>query len=482
MRRPLPGRSPWGAIGALVLVAGVMLAVGCSLFDDGHQRVLVTIPATEAEAAPVGVAVVERALASLPGLRRLRSVGCATGGAVLLEIEGAPGDVTTDPAAVVHGALVANKGAMPPGAGPIAIKPIDNDLVLMSVRADDVFAARAFVDATVVPALRAIPGVRDVVVSGGRLERQLRLDPERLLATDVSLPEVLATVKAASDLNKAEVKRLPGNVSIFLRDVARVEFAPAGERLRKDGGIEVRVRGHRSAAGAATRAARAVVSPADMAVALLDDDSVEVVTVLVSRLGSSDSTTGGRMNSVDGDSAVISAANAAVDAAFADVAAAALSVPGVHTFRRSRTVSLTLDRARLVQQGLSPREITTITDTAAIATTGLVVNSAEGPLRLVVAAVSTPEALLRTRVATRADGTPVRLFDIARATLVDEQRRDRVDQHGARRLRLSFDAGVRQRALDELETRLAAISTAKPGVSIVVERDRDTAPLDAVCP
>jgi hypothetical protein len=103
-------------------------------------------------------------------------------------------------------------------------------------------------------------------------------------------------------------------------------------------------------------------------------------------------------------------------------------------------------------------------------------------LRLVVAAVSTPEALMRTRVASRSDGTAVRLFDVARATVVDEQRRDRVDQHDARRLRLSFDAGVRQRALDELEARLAAISTAKPGVSIVVERDRDSAPLDAVCP
>jgi multidrug efflux pump subunit AcrB len=467
----LPGRA---VRGATVLVAGAMLAVGCSLLGDGllgdaGTRVLVTIPANEAEAVPGGVAVVERAVASLPGLRRLRSVGCATGGAVLLELEG-----NADPAAVVHGALVANKGPLPPGAGAIAIAPVDDDLVLLSVRADDVFAARAFVDASMVPALRAIPGVRDVVVSGGRLERQLRLDPERLLATDVSLPEVLATVKAASDLNKAEVKRLPGNVSIFLRDVARVELAPAGERVRKDGGIEVRVRGHHGAAGAAARAARAIAPPAGMAVAMLDDDSVEVVTVLVSRLGA-----GG---AADGDSAAVVAANAAVDAAFADVAAAALSVPGVHTFRRSRTVSLTLDRARLVQQGLSAREISTITETAAIATTGLMVETASGPLRLVVAAVSTPEALLRTRVASRSDGTAVRLFDVARATVVDEQRRDRVDQHDARRLRLSFDAGVRQRALDELEARLAAISRAKPGVSIVVERDRDSAPLDAVCP
>lgn len=475
----------WGAI---VLVAGSMLGVGCSLLGEGllgdaGTRVLVTIPANEAEAVPGGVAVVERALASLPGLRRLRSVGCATGGAVLLELDGAPAnDGAADPAARVHTTLVTNKGAVPAGAGPIAITPIDDDLVLMSVRADDVFAARAFVDASMVPALRAIPGVRDVVVSGGRLERQLRLDPERLLATDVSLPEVLATVKAASDLNKAEVKRLPGNVSIFLRDVARVELAPAGERVRKDGGIEVRVRGHHSAAGAAARAARAIVPPAGMAVAMLDDDSVEVVTVLVTRLGANGAIDGAGPNGRDSDSAVISAANAAVDAAFADVAAAALGVPGVHTFRRSRTVSLTLDRARLVQQGLSAREIATITETAAIATTGLMVETASGPLRLVVAAVSTPEALLRTRVATRSDGAPVRLFDVARATVVDEQRRDRVDQHDARRLRLSFDAGVRQRALDELEARLAAISRAKPGVSIVVERDRDSAPLDAVCP
>ena len=470
MLRPLPrrARNRVAVMTAMTVMAAMTaLGIGCPWFDVRHPRVLVAMPAREADAAPLGVAVVERALSSMTGLRHQRSVSCTAGGAVLVHV-----DDSDDPAALVHAAIVAHQGALPAGADPISVTAIDDDLLLVSVRADDVFAARAFVDATLVPVLRNVTGVTSVVVSGGRMERQLRLDPERLLATDVSLPEVLAAARMASDLDKVEVKRLPGNVAILLRDVARVEWAPAGERVRKDGGIEVRVRGHRRATGPATRALLAVAPPAGTNVAVLDDDSVEVVTVLVSRQGPAS----------EADGSAVVAANAAVEAAFADVAAAALGVPGVHTFRRSRTVSLTLDRARLVAQGLSPGEIATISETATVATSGLMLPTAEGPLRVVIATASTPEALMRTRVATRADGAAVRLFDIARASLVDEQRHDRVDQHNARRLRLSFDAGVRQRALAELETRLAAIATARPGISVVVERDRDTAPLDGLCP
>jgi hypothetical protein len=101
---------------------------------------------------------------------------------------------------------------------------------------------------------------------------------------------------------------------------------------------------------------------------------------------------------------------------------------------------------------------------------------------VVLGAVSTPEALMQTRVLTTGAGHAVRLFDVARATLAEEQRRERLELHDARRLRLSFDAGVRQRALPELEARLEAIRVARPGVQIVVERDGDTAPLDVVCP
>lgn len=437
--------------------------------DDDSARVLVSFPATEADTVAAGLAAVEGATAGLPGLQRIRSVGCATGGAVLLHIDD---DQSADHAGAVHAAIAAG-ARLPPGSGPARVQAVADDLLLLSVRGDDVFAARDWVDDVLAPALSAVPGVYEVKAVGGATEPQLRLDPERMLATDLSVQEVLAAVKAASNLDKAEVKRLPGNVTIFLRDVARLEDAPAGERLRRDGGIEVRVRGHSSAVGAATKAVRALTPPATLQLATLDGHSVETVTVLVSRRGR-----GGAPE----EPGAAKAASSAVDAVFADVAAAALSVPGVHTFRRGRALQLTIDRHRLTARGLASHEAAMVGDVAAAATTGLMVKTARGPLKVVFGAESTPEALLQTRLFTTASGQPVRLFDVARATLVEEQRRERIELHEARRLRLSFDAGVRQRALPELEARLAAIRSARPGVQVVVERDGDTAPLDVVCP
>lgn len=462
--------------GLVGLVGGACLPDLVSDFDFGADtaRVLVRFPATEADVVSAALSVLERTLVTLPGLQRVRSVGCASGGAVLVHIDA---DAATDHAGAVHAVLDTAGVRLPAGSGPAQVQAVFDDLLLLTVHGDDVFAARAWVDATLVPALASVPGVYGTTVVGGRTEPQLRLDPERMLATDLSLQEVLGAVKAASDLDKAEVKRLPGNVTIYLRDVARLVDAPAGERLRKDGGIEVRVRGHRSARAAAARALRSVTPPDGLNVVALDGHSVETVTVLVSRRGR-----GGAVETSAADVAAAAAVEAAVDAVFADVAAAALSVPGVHTFRRGRSVQLTLDRDRLTSRGLSTRDAAAVADVAAAATSGLVVKTARGPLKVVFGAVSTPEALLQTRVLTSSGGQPVRLFDVARATLVEEQRRERVELHEARRLRLSFDAGVRQRALPELEARLEAIRAARPGVAVVVERDGDTAPLDQVCP
>ncbi len=460
----------WNAAAALA-TAGVFASLGCqALLGDDDGRVIVRFSAREAQAVHGALTMLERSVMGVPGLTQVRGVGCSDGGALLLNIDAK--HAGGDPAAAVHQAIVAEKAQLPVGAGSVDVAAIADDIGVFSVRADDVFAARAFVDDELGPALEGVAGVYDVVVSGGRTENTIRLDPERLLATDLSLHEVISAIKVASDLDKVTVKRLPGNVNIFLRDVARLGEAPVGERIRKDGGVEVRVRGHRSARSAVQALVRGFKTPAGVVVVALDDDSVEVVTVVVARAG--------RGGAEGGD--VVAVAERAVDAAFADVTAAALSVPGVHTYRRGRHLSLTLDRDRLVRRGFSVKDIATVTDVATAATTGLMVDTPAGPWRVVFGAVSTPEALLRTRIFSRPGAEPVRLFDVARATQVEEQREDRLDGHSARRLRLSFDVGVRQRALSELERRIAAIAAARPGVQVLTERDADAAPLDAVCP
>jgi len=453
-------------LGTLALVCAACAPVGAACAPVDEPRALVRFPASEAAAVPVALIAVERA-AHAAGAARVRAVGCSDAGAVLLTGAG-----SADLVAAVHARLSAADAGLPAGAGPTEVRSVSPDLLVLSVRGDDVFAARAYVDAVLEPALRAVPGVHEVQVTGGRMERRLRLDPERLLAADLSIPEVLAAVRLASSLEKAVVKALPGGGAIKLADVATIERAPTGERARKDGGVEVRVRGHHAGARAAREVARTATPPVGTSVHLLDDDSVEVFTVLVGRQGQAPTTP---------DEA--RAVAAAVDGAFADVTVAALSVPGVHTYRRGRALSLTLDRERATRRGLSGRDLATLTDVAAVVGSGLRLAAKDGPITVVLAAVTTPEALLRTRVTSARPGQPaLRLFDVARATLAEEQRRDRLHGHDARRLRLSFDAGVRQRALDELERRIATVAAARPGVVVSVERDHDTATLDAVCP
>jgi len=460
----------------LVLTASTTLLSACPQLMTSEAettRVVVSLRAAEAEAVGKAVVVVEGAVARVEGVRRVRSVGCASGGVVVVERDARH----TEPVTAIHDALTARAAALPVGISPLKVTGLGHDVRLLSVRGADPFVARAFVDTQLLAALQAVPGVSEVVVSGGRREQQLRIDPERLLAADISLPEVLTAIRTASDLDKTVIKMSSDGARILLRDVSVTETGSVGEPVRKDGGVEVRVRGSASSVGAVDDVIAAATAPPGLFVAVLDDDSVEVVTVLVSRNGD--------QLQQQGDPVVAAAADSAVDAAFADVAAAALGIPGIHTFRRGRSLQLTLDRKRLDALGLSTSERAALSDVTAIATSGLELASPRGPLRVLLGTAATPEALLSTRVATRrvgADKVPVRLFDVARAAFVEEQRAERVDLKPARRLRLSFDAGVRKPALADLDTRLAAIRHARPGISILVERDDDTAPLDAICP
>lgn len=457
---------------ALSLSAASVLLAGCPqlralVSPSSSSRVIVALDAGEAESVGKALAVVERAVVGVPGVVHVRSVGCTTGGAAIIE-----GSAN---ATAVHAAVSAVAQALPPGISPLRVDTIAADVRVLSVRAADPFAARAFVDTSLLPALQALGDV-GVVVSGARREKQVRIDPERLLAADVALPEVLTTIRTASDLDKAVIKSSPLG-TIRLRDVAVIDTGSAGEPLRKDGGVQVRVRGNASRGSAIDAAIATAPLPTGVSVATLDADSVEVVTILVSREGAPQQ---------QPDPVVVAAADSAVDAAWADVAAAALAIPGVHTFRRGRHLQLTLDRQRVEALGLNSSERQGLADVASIATTGLQLTTrGGGSMRVLLGTAATPEALLSTRVATRRTGTtttPVRLFDVARAAFVEEQRLERVDGRSARRLRLSLDAGVRKVALADLDTRLAAIRAARPGIAVTVERDGDTAPLDVVCP
>lgn len=438
-------------------------------------RVLLRVDAAEAAAVDDVVRLGERAVAALPGVISVRTVACPVGAGLLVSLrQDAVGD---DPARAALDAVEAARSEAPAEVRAMRLhsEALAPDIAVIAVKRDaahpdtGAVALRQWTDTVLVPWLEQVPGVYAVAVSGGAVERQVQLDPERLLAAGVTVPEVLAAVASASSLDKAVVKSR-GSLNIRVGDVATVQETPAGEPLRRDGGIEVIVRGVAAtgAIAAALRAATSATPPPGRAV-LLDADSVEVLHVLVSRKGGP----------------LTAEVRAAVDAATDDVAAAALSVPGVHAFRRPRRLALTLDRRRLERAGFDARTLDDATRVSQVATTGLMVKTSGGEVRVVLGTVATPEALMRTTVGTRQTSSgpqPVRLFDVARATMVEEDRRDRVDYKEARRLRLSIDVGARATALRALDERLSAIAAARPGIDIRLERDREAAPLERVCP
>jgi hypothetical protein len=440
----------------LALVVPTALAVPVALAQCPTQRptptqVVVTITGGDAADHAAAAAVVEAALAT-PELSSggLRASTCARGGAVVLS--------TSAPAvsAVAHAraALQAPQAAQKLGSVTVEIAARSEVIADFAVRGPDPFSTRDAVDSVLLPALRSIAGADAFEVHGGRRERRVALDAERLLAADVALPEVLDALRTASSLEQAVVKTSP---LVRLTDVADLGLAPAGETLRRDGALEVVVRGHRRARRSMIDAARRVTLPAGVTLVALDDASDEQIAVRVR--GAAD-----------------------VD----ELRRALLSIPGARPVAPAAALHLALDKSGARARGLSPEVAGRLVRAA---DDGIVVAAAGGPVRVVLAAATTPEALLSVVVARQGaavDGDggagPVRLFDVARGATGVLERLDRLDRQSATRVRLRFDAGARKAALADVDAAIADWSSRHPQAFAVVERAHDVPVFDDVCP
>jgi len=446
---PPARRPPWTT---LALVVPTVLAVPVALAKCPTDRptttqVMVALSGGDAADHAAAAAAAEDALAA-PELASggLRSSSCPRAGLVLLS--------TSAPAvnAVAHArtALDAARAAGRLPAGVVLDVTARSEVIAhFAVRGPDPFAARDAVDTTLLPALRSITGADALEVHGGRRERRVALDPERLLATDVALPEVLAAIRASPSLDGVVVKTAP---LVRLADVAAVGASPSGEALRRDGALEVIVRGSRRARRSMLDVPQRIALPTGVTVVALDDASDEAVAVRVR----------------GGD-------EAAVD----ELRRALLAIPGARPTTPTATASLAVDKAAARARGIDPVAAAPL---VRMADDGVVLDHPPGPVRVVVARAATPEALLSLIVARRpADqGGPVRLFDLARVTNGLAERRDRLDRHPAVRVGLRFDVGARKAALKDIDAAVAAWMQAHPAA--FAERALDAAAFDAACP
>ena len=154
--------------------------------------------------------------------------------------------------------LTAVGGELPDGVGPPKLTPLTSstmDLLKLGLVSDtrSLTELRAFADWTLRPRLQAVPGVASVGMMGGDVRQlQIQIDPDRLMALDLGMDDVLAAARQATGaigagfvetdnqritlqsegqslepepLGNVVVLRRGGSI-IRLRDVAKVVVAP----------------------------------------------------------------------------------------------------------------------------------------------------------------------------------------------------------------------------------------------------------------
>ncbi|MDP2342422.1 MAG: efflux RND transporter permease subunit [Deltaproteobacteria bacterium] len=425
-------------VGLLALVVALSCNRGAPM---SHVRI--GLKGTDAQ---VAVAVVERAVESVAGKASVRTVACSDAAVVSVSMGAGNADVAA--AAAVNEALA--KVAMPPHVT-VDVRAVADEIVVFAVRGPDPFVARKFVDAQLKGALSSVAGVVVVKVVGGKQEKQVRVDLERLMARDLTLSEVAAAAGGGASLeatvvrdpdaapNDGMMKAVlppPGPNAVLLTDVASVGLASAGEPLRRDGAVEVRVLGSAAARVAVLKAALGVSAPEGITVSALDDDSIEGVDVVV----------------VDGTAAQLQ-----------DVQRAALSIPGVRLADEPYSVRVVVDTVRAALIGVHVHDVERVAAMAAGDGLVLLRNTENVVVRLDRA--MGPE-LLGQLVVARTPAGPVRLGDVARIES-SAPRSDRLDGKPLARVRVLFDVGVRKIALASLERELRALK----GVQASIERD-----------
>jgi multidrug efflux pump subunit AcrB len=394
--------------------------------------------------------LVEHAVSGIPLVTQVRSARCGDGAVVV--VKGATVEA-------VHGAVTAVQSQLPPGSFPL-VGRIDDDVAVFAVRAKDPFAARDVAERALRPALSAVPGVSVVDVRGGKRSPQVQLDLARLVAHDVTVLEVLRAVGGASSLEATVVKsvlppgavRAPpsltkaapappveGEVRVLLPEVATVGLLPVGEPLRRDGAVEVRVKGA-AARDAVVAAVKGVALGDGVTVAALDDDSVEGVDVVVA---------GGDVVSLQRE---------------------LLAIPGVRLLAPRTALRVDVDAEKAKALGVSLDDVAALVD---VVRRGRVVLRNTENVTVTLAGEVAPE-LLSQLVVQRTPQGALRLLDVATVSVAPSSE-DRLDGRPATRLRVQLDVGVRKNALAAIHQALQR----HPELNTAVE---DAGLADAVCP
>lgn len=176
-------------------------------------NVIVQSPAMGAEEIERRVAIpLERAMAGLPGLRRVRTTCQA--GVVQTTVEFEPDSDYYRARQLVGERVTQAQSALPPGLEAPVVSGVSGrlnevaELVIepTSEGSASTMELRDFAEYDLRNRLLAVPGVGGLDIVGGHLRQvQVRADPARMRARDVTLEEVLAAAEGASSSGSAGV-------------------------------------------------------------------------------------------------------------------------------------------------------------------------------------------------------------------------------------------------------------------------------------
>jgi cobalt-zinc-cadmium resistance protein CzcA len=194
-------------------------------------NVIVQNPAMSAEELETGIVVpLEAALGGLPQLRRIRSV--AQLGVAQVSVEFEPEADYQRARQYVAERLAQVNAELPAGTDPPLLSSLTgrlNEIFELTLEAEpgaaDLMMLRDLADFEVRNRLLAVPGVAAVERLGGFLRQfQVQIDPERMVARNVTLAEILHAVEGAN-LNASGGLTVQGPMEWTIRAVGRAEDA-----------------------------------------------------------------------------------------------------------------------------------------------------------------------------------------------------------------------------------------------------------------
>jgi cobalt-zinc-cadmium resistance protein CzcA len=214
--------------------AGAFAGLRRDVFPDLSAptfNVIVQNSSMGAEELETAIAIpMETALAGLPGTRRIRSTNQLGVSQVTVEFE--PDADYFRSRQLVAEQVQQVAGTLPPGTEPPLLSSLTgrlNEIMELTLEADagaaDLMTLRDLAELEVQRRLLAVPGVAAVERLGGYLRQfQVLLDPDRMVARNVSLSDVLHALEGAN-LNASGGFITQGPMEWNVRAIGRVESA-----------------------------------------------------------------------------------------------------------------------------------------------------------------------------------------------------------------------------------------------------------------